>query len=83
MGFGGLPGLGLPPGLGSTPAEVQYSFQNTNNDYVTIYLPDGTEEKFIMGFTGVTYNFAGPPLATTSIFFVPVPGRAPRGPSRP
>jgi RHS repeat-associated protein len=72
--FGGLPGLGLPPGLGSRPAEIQYAFQNTNNDYVTIYLPDGSKEQFIMGFTGITYTFAGPPLASTSIFFVPIPG---------
>ncbi len=78
-GFGGLPGIGLPPGLGSRPAEIQYSFQNTQNDYVTIYLPDGTEQKFIMGFTGVTYNFAAPPLATTSIFFVPLPGSGTTG----
>ena len=27
-----------------------------------------------MGFTGVTYDFAAPALATTSIFFAPVPG---------
>ena len=46
---------------------------------MTIYLPDGTKEQFIMGFTGVTYNFAGPPLATTSIFFVPVPGTGTTG----
>src|SRR6185437_5570583 len=72
--FGGLPGLGFPPGLGSRPAEVQYSFQNTQNDYVTIYLPNGTKEQFLMGFTGVTYTFAAPPLATTSLFFAPVPG---------
>ena len=78
-GFGGLPGIGLPPGLANRPAEIQYSFQNTQNDYVTIYLPDGTKEQFIMGFTGVTYNFAGPPLATTSIFFVPVPGTGTTG----
>ena len=31
-GFGGLPGIGLPPGLASRPAEIQYSFQNTQND---------------------------------------------------
>ena len=73
-GIGGLPGIGLPPGLGSRPAEIQYSFQNTQNDYVTIYLPNGTKEQFLMGFTGVTYSFAAPPLSTTSIFFVPVPG---------
>ena len=73
-GFGGLPGIGLPPGLSTLPGGVQYSFQNTQNDYVTIYLPDGTAEKFLMGFTGVTYDFDGPPLATTSIFFEPVPG---------
>ncbi len=73
-GFGGLPGIGLPPGLSTLPGGVQYSFQNTQNDYVTIYLPDGTAEKFLMGFTGVTYDFDGPPLATTSIFFEAVPG---------
>ncbi len=72
-GFGGLPGVGLPPGLGNRPATIQYSFQNTQNDYVTIYLPNGTAEKFLMGFTGVTYTIAAPPLAQTSIFFVPVP----------
>ncbi len=73
-GFGGLPGIGLPPGLANRPAELQYSFVNTQNDYVDIFLPDGSEQKFLMGFTGVTYNFAGPPLATTSIFYVPLPG---------
>ena len=77
--LGGLPGFGLPPGLGSRPAEIQYSFQNTQNDNVTIVLPDGTEERFLMGFTGVTYTFAGPPLATTSIFFDPVPGTGTTG----
>ena len=77
--LGGLPGVGLPPGLGSRPAEIQYSFQNTQNDYVDVTLPDGTVEKFIMGFTGVTYNFAAPPLATTSIFFVPLPGSGTTG----
>ena len=71
--LGGLPGVGLPPGLGELPARVQYSFQNTNNDYVTIFLPDGQKEQFLMGFTGETYTFAAPPLATTSIFFSPVP----------
>ncbi len=73
-GFGGLPGLGLPPGLSELPGGVQYSFQNTQNDIVTITLPDGSTQEFFMGFTGVTYNFDGPPLATTSIFFVPAPG---------
>ncbi len=66
--------------MAARPAEVQYSFQNTNNDYVTIFLPDGTKEQFLMGFTGVTYDFAGPPLATTSIFFARSP--APTPPAR-
>ena len=78
-GFGGLPGIGLPPGLGSRPAEIQYSFRNTQNDYVTISLPDGTKEQFIMGFTGITYNFAGPPLATTSVFYLPLAGTGSSG----
>ena len=71
--LGGLPGVGLPPGLGELPARVQYSFQNTNNDYVTIFLPNGQKEQFLMGFTGETYTVAAPPLATTSIFYSPVP----------
>jgi YD repeat-containing protein len=76
--LGGLPGLGLP-GLGSRRGEVQYSFENTLNDLVTIFLPDGTKEQFIMGFYGVTYNFAGPPLATTTLFFVPLAGTGTTG----
>ena len=51
-GFGGLPGIGLPPGLADRPAEIQYSFQNTQNDYVTIFLPDGTEETVHHGLHG-------------------------------
>ncbi len=75
---GGLPGLGLP-GLGSRRGEIQYSFENTLNDLVTIFLPDGTKEQFIMGFYGVTYNFAGPPLTTTTLFFVPLAGTGTTG----
>ncbi len=76
-GLGGLPGLGFPGQTQRT--DIQYSFENTNNDLVTILLPDGTTETFDMGFTGVTYNYAGPPLATTSIFFVPLPGTGTTG----
>ena len=76
-GLGGLPGLGFPGQTQRT--DIQYSFENTQNDLVTILLPDGTTETFDMGFTGVTYNYAGPPLATTSIFFVPLPGTGTTG----
>jgi RHS repeat-associated protein len=76
-GLGGLPGLGFPGQTQRT--RIQYSFQNTQNDLVTIVLPNGTKETFDMGFYGVTYNYAGPPLATTSIFFVPLPGTGTTG----
>ncbi len=76
-GLGGLPGLGFPGQIQRT--SIQYSFENTQNDLVTITLPDGTRETFDMGFTGVTYNYAAPPLATTSLFFVPLPGTGTTG----
>jgi YD repeat-containing protein len=76
--LGGLPGLGLP-GLGGRQARIQYSFENTLNDLVTIFLPDGSKEQFIMGFYGVSYNFAGPPLASTTLFFVPLAGTGTTG----
>ena len=76
-GLGGLPGLGFPGQTQRTA--IQYSFQNTQNDLVTITLPDGTKETFDMGFVGVTYNYAAPPLAATSIFFVPLPGTGTTG----
>ena len=76
-GLGGLPGLGFPGQTQRT--EIQYSFQNTQNDLVTITLPDGSKETFDMGFTGVTYNYSAPPLDTTSIFFVPLPGTGTTG----
>ncbi len=76
-GLGGLPGLGFPGQTQRT--EIQYSFENTQNDLVTINLPDGSKESFDMGFVGVTYNYAAPPLDTTSIFFVPLPGTGTTG----
>ena len=75
----GSPGLACPRAWEAGRPKFSTASRTPRTIIVTIYLPDGTKEQFLMGFTGVTYTFAGPPLATTSIFFVPVPGTGTTG----